>query len=128
MVQRWRARRSIVSPMGKKPPGLSPLDARAADVRVSLALRVWDVVKATKLLRAKADRAAVLAQCERRFDALEALAARLRELDAAIFDAELSSANEETAAAIGALSSDVEAARGAIWDWAASFEIGRAHV
>jgi len=33
-----------------------------------------------------------------------------------------------TAAAIGALSSDVEAARGAIWDWAASFGVLDARV
>src|SRR5262249_18447764 len=52
--------------LAAQPPGLSPLHALAADVRVAIALRVWDVVKAMKLLRAKADRQTVLDQSEAR--------------------------------------------------------------
>jgi hypothetical protein len=109
--------------LADQPPGLSPLLALAADVRVALALRVWDVVKAMKLLRAKADRRAVLDQAEIKLRELEALDRRLVELRARVGDAELSSANEETFAALNALAEDVERERAAIWDWAASFGV-----
>jgi hypothetical protein len=116
-VRTFRAR------LAQQPPGLSPLLALAADVRVALALRVWDVVKAMKLLRPKADRRAVLDQAEIKLSELEALDRRLTELRARVGDAELSTANEETFAALQSLAAEVETEREAIWTWAATFGV-----
>ncbi|MGZ3424961.1 MAG: hypothetical protein ACXVEE_44300, partial [Polyangiales bacterium] len=115
--------RSFRARLAAQPPGLSPLLALAADVRVAIALRVWDVVKAMKLLRPKTDRRAVLDQAEIRLRELEALDRRLAEIRALVGDAELSTANEETFAALQSLAAEVETERDAIWDWAESFHV-----
>lgn len=115
-----------------QPPGLSPLHAMAADVRVGIALRVFDVTKAMRLLRTaageklpeserRAARAKVLAEAETHLAKLEALQTRLRAERAKIGDAELSSANEETWGELVAMDGEVERVRAQIWDWAAGF-------
>lgn len=108
------------------PPGLNPLHAACADVRVDLSLRVWDVIKALKLLRAASITAAVPAQVEERrgflslaeqlMSALEAKRAVLTELRGAIGNAEITPDNEETFAKIAALGAHVEQIRQDLWD------------
>lgn len=107
------------------PPGLSPLAAEAADVRVALALRVFDVTKSMRLQRraiesvgveARARRAAVRRAGNARLDSLAGLAARLASLRGRVEDAELSPHNEALFASLSALSSELEAFRHAVWD------------
>jgi hypothetical protein len=106
------------------PPGLNPLLTAAADVRVALCLRVWDVVKALKLTRAAAakgdaghvTRASLLDVGERCFDKLDGLQRSLGELRAAVVDAEIVPRNERTFEAIAELGSRIEAVRGELWD------------
>jgi hypothetical protein len=110
------------------PPGYNPLLAACADVRVDLSLRVWDVVKALKLLRAASvaakrpgdDRRAFLAMAEREMATLFGLKAELAVLRARVIDAEITPDNEDTHGAIAGLSARVEAARQVFWDRVAS--------
>lgn len=108
------------------PPGLNPLLAACADVRVDLSLRVWDVIKALKLLRAASLTAATPGQVEERrgflllaaqiMSALEGKRAELGELRGAVGNAEITPDNEDTFAKIAALSADVERTRQELWD------------
>ncbi len=122
--------KTFTARLSAHPPGLNPLLALSADVRVSIALRVWDVIKAMRLLRKavpEARRAELLpivrATFEARLVALEGCAAALRTIRARIGDAELSPPNEETFAAIEAAAREVESLRQAIWDDAEAFSV-----
>lgn len=124
--------RSFDARLRALPPGLSPLAAAAADVRVAIALRVFDVTKSMRLQRGaiaglalgdeerRARRAAVRGAAEQRVRTLESLHRRLGALRSAVHDAELSPGNEQTFAALGVLAGEVEALRHAIWDDAAA--------
>jgi hypothetical protein len=108
------------------PPGYNPLLAACADVRVDLSLRVWDVVKALKLLRAAsvaakkpvadAERRGFLVLAEDEMKVLFARKAELALLRARVTDAEITPDNEDTHRAVAALSAKVEAARQSFWD------------
>ena len=104
------------------PPGLNPLLASCADVRVDLSLRVWDVVKALKLLRAasitrgKGDRRSFLRLADDTMRELEAKRAELASLRAAVTDAEMTADNEDTQERVAALASGVEQLRQGLWD------------
>ena len=106
------------------PPGINPLLAACADVRVDLSLRVWDVVKALKLLRAAsvtkglpaADRRAFLTLAADVMGELETKKGELGIVRAAVKDAEITPNNEETHATVLALGAKVEAIRQTLWD------------
>jgi len=115
--------RSFMERLEREPPGLDPLRALAADVRVSIALRVFDVTKSLRLQRNALDAAArrlSLHLAHVHLEALEHASDRLAELRGKLHDAELSTANEERFAALGALAAEVEAIRGHIWHDAAT--------
>jgi hypothetical protein len=108
------------------PPGINPLLASCADVRVDLSLRVWDVIKALKLLRAasvaqgkptaREDRRSFLLLAEDIMRDLERLRAELGVLRAAVTDAEMTPNNEETYAKAADLGACVERTRQRLWD------------
>ncbi len=106
------------------PPGINPLLAACADVRVDLSLRVWDVIKALKLLRAASVAAGKPAEDRRRFLALadgvmrelEVEKAALATVRAQVADAEITPDNEATHAHVLALGARVEAIRQSLWD------------
>jgi hypothetical protein len=108
------------------PPGLNPLLASCADVRVDLSLRVWDVIKALKLLRAAsinagkpqqiAERRSFLALAEDFMVDLEAKRTELHVLRAVVTDAEMTPHNEVTHAKVTGLAARVEQTRQALWD------------
>ncbi len=106
--------RSFMERLARQPPGLDPLRALSADVRVAIALRVFDVTKALRLQRKTAARQA-LERATPQLAALEDAHRRLEALRADIHDAELSPANERRFAALQALSADVDALRERIW-------------
>ncbi len=115
--------RSFMDRLENEPPGLNPLRALAADVRVAIALRVFDVTKSLRLQRQ------VLSASERRLslhlahvhlEAIEHASDRLADLRAELHNAELSSENERRFAALEALAADVESIRAHIWDDAAT--------
>ena len=105
------------------PPGYNPLLASCADVRVDLSLRVWDVVKALKLLRAASlkrggpepERASFLALAEDVMRELEGERGELAVLRGAVRDAEMTPPNEDTYARIKELGSRVERTRQTLW-------------
>jgi hypothetical protein len=101
-------------------PGLNPVLAACADVKVELALRVWDVMKGLKLAREAAGtpaaRAALLARAEETMVALEAARGELAGVRGAIHDAELTARNEDRCDQIAALAARVAAIRTAWWD------------
>ena len=99
------------------------------DVCVDLSLRVWDVVKALKHLRAASvsavklspsgqveERRAFLALAEGVMGELEAKRAQLGELRAAVSNAEITPNNEDTFAKVAHLDADVERVRQRLWD------------
>jgi hypothetical protein len=115
--------RSFMERLSREPPGLNPLRALAADVRVAIALRVYDLTKSLRLQRAALapkDRRVTLHLAHVHLEALEHVTDRLNELREGLHDAELSSANEERFAALEALARDVEELRAHIWDDAAT--------
>lgn len=107
--------RSFMRRLSAQPPGLDPLRAMSADVRVSIALRVFDVTKSLRLQRTTCA-ARALARAEGYLTTLDALHRRLEALRAELHDAELSPANERRFAALNALAADVEALRQQIWE------------
>lgn len=107
--------RSFEARLAAQPPGLDPLRAQAADVRVSIALRVYDVTKALRLQRKAGDREKALARAEGQLASLEDAHRRLNALRDELHDAELSPANESRFVALTALAADVEAIRARIW-------------
>lgn len=108
------------------PPGINPLLASCADVRVDLSLRVWDVIKALKLLRAASIKAAKTTQSEDRRSFLRLAADVMLDLDekrtelatlrAVVADAEMTPDNEDTYARIVDLAGRVERTRQDLWD------------
>jgi hypothetical protein len=108
------------------PPGINPLLASCADVRVDLSLRVWDVIKALKLLRAASLGSGKPAQSEERrsflqlaedvMTDLEAKRTELTALRAVVADAEMTPVNETTHQQVVNLATRVEATRQALWD------------
>ena len=117
---------SFSARLASYPPGINPLLASCADVRVDLSLRVWDVVKALKLLRAAsieaakptqiADRLSFLALAEDVMRDLEGKRAELAILRAVVTDAEMTPNNEDTHARVQDLAARVEQTRQALWD------------
>lgn len=113
-------------------PGLSPLAAYGADVRMAIALRVFDLTKAMRLQRnalvaqglpeeeRRARLRAVRLAADVRVEQLIALHGRLRAVRDAIHDAELSPRNEELFAQLGALAAEVESVRDGLWTDAAA--------
>ncbi len=111
-------------------PGLNPLKAACADTRVELALRVWDVIKALKLVRqaigARSDlsesearrlRAAFLATAEGFLEQLTLYRCELRILRSRVEHAELTARNEAVFAALMRLEREsLPALRSALWD------------
>jgi hypothetical protein len=95
-------------------------------VRVDLSLRVWDVIKALKLLRAAsinagkpqqiAERRSFLALAEDFMVDLEAKRTELHVLRAVVTDAEMTPHNEVTHAKVTGLAARVEQTRQALWD------------
>jgi hypothetical protein len=112
--------RSFQARLDGYPPGLSPLLCACAEVRVAHSLRVWDVVKALKLVRAATPdggaRGAFLATAEGFFGRLDALWAALGGLRARVKSAEMVPRNEAVHGEICALAARVEALRGEVWD------------
>ena len=121
--------RGFAARLEATPPGLSPLLAALADVRVEHASRVWDVVKALRLCRAAlgkgdddglvARRRTLLALGERFFVELDAIGASLASLRRDIVDAELTPRNERILAAVRTVAARVEDLRMRLWDAAA---------
>lgn len=115
--------RSFMARLENEPPGLDPLRALAADVRVAIALRVFDLTKSLRLQRkvlSTSDRRLSLHLAHVHLEAIEHANDRLADLRASLHDAELSTANEERFAALEALARDVESIRTHIWDDAAT--------
>src|SRR5262249_50191381 len=107
---------SFAARLAAYPPGYNPLLAACADVRVDLSLRVWDVIKALKLLRAASvaakrpdgERRAFLAMAEDQMKVLVADKADLGAVRARVLDAEITPDNEDTHGRVAALSAKVE--------------------
>jgi len=108
------------------PPGLNPLLALGADVRVGLALRVFDGTKALRLVRKALEGPGEELRQRRRdflhsvaepyFTALEEQQRALESLRARVTNAEMVPHNERLHADIQALATAVEALRGRLWD------------
>lgn len=121
--------RSFTRRLEAYPPGLNPLRCAWADVRVDLTLRVWDAVKALKLVRKATEGLATDVGRERRaaffeatgpvFERLDGLWAELWALRARIKGAELVPRNQSLHEDIEDLAGDVEALRRDLWAMAA---------
>lgn len=108
------------------PPGLNPLLAECADLRVGIALRVFDGVKALRLVRGAIPGTDADARTRRHiflrdtalpyFAVLEARQREMNQLRARITNAEMVPANERLHAAIGDLVTRVESLRARLWD------------
>ncbi len=99
------------------PPGFDALSAAAADVRVDLALRAFDVTKALRLSRSHTDdRRRTMDEADAFVERLSGLGARLASVAARILDAELSPRNERILAELHDLSREVDAVHQAIWN------------
>ena len=110
--------------LAKVPPGLNPLLAACADVKVEIALRVWDLMKGLKLARDPAGtpeaRVRLLALADATMRDLEACRGELAALRGTIHDAEITSRNEDAYTRIAALAARVAGVRHAWWDALAS--------
>jgi hypothetical protein len=106
--------RSFMDRLASQPPGLDPLRALAADVRVSIALRVFDVTKSLRLQR-KTCPPRALDRATSYLTTLDDLHRGLEALRAEIHDAELSPANERRYGSLNTVATDVEALRQRIW-------------
>ena len=121
-----RGVKAFQSRLDAYPPGLNPLLAQCADVRVGLALRVFDGTKALRLVRKALEGAGESLREQRRqflhgvadtyFAALEEQQRRLETLRAQVTNAEMVPRNERLHADIQALASTVEALRAKLWD------------
>jgi hypothetical protein len=111
--------KSFMDRLAAQPPGLDPLQAMSADVKVAIALRAYDVTKALRLERKSGDRRAALERAQLRLRELDAAHQRLRQLRADIHDAELSPANETRFQALAELADEVDGIRDRIWSNAA---------
>jgi|GEM_PF-1761445 len=113
------------------PRGLNPILCAVAEARLDLALRVWDVTKALRLLRAatikkatpsagERDRAMFLERAEPHLQKLESIQRELQLLRDSVQDAELTPRNEATLAKVFTLANQIEAVRSEIWNWVES--------
>ncbi|WP_224368805.1 hypothetical protein [Hyalangium versicolor] len=108
------------------PPGLNPLLAQCADVRVGLALRVFDGTKALRLVRKALEETGeslreqrgefLRGVAEPYFTTLEEQQRTLESLRARVTNAEMVPRNERLHEDIQALASTVEALRMKLWD------------
>ncbi|HYH96977.1 hypothetical protein [Hyalangium sp.] len=121
-----RGVKAFQSRLDAYPPGLNPLLAQCADVRVALALRVFDGTKALRLVRKALEGAGEALRQRRRdflhgvaepyFTALEEQQRALESLRARVRHAEMVPWNERLHADIQALATTVETLRGWLWD------------
>jgi hypothetical protein len=119
--------KSFQARLDAQPPGLDPLLAAAGDARVALSLRVWDVVKALRMVRAATrDRGArarvwqlAMEHCAR----LTHLAGELARTRREVGNAEMTPWNERVFAESSALATQLEAARDAWWDAVATLGV-----
>lgn len=108
------------------PPGLNPLLSECADVRVGLALRVFDGTKALRLVRKALEGTGESRRQQRQdflrgvaepyFSALEEQQRTLGALRAQVTNAEMVPRNERLHVDIQALAAKVEELRGKLWD------------
>ena len=116
--------RTFQERLAQTPPGFNPLLAAWAETRLDLHLRVWDVIKALKLLRKPArsnhERRGFLNLGEQLIAELQGLRKRLQPLRERITDAEITARNEQTFTAIHALGAEIEAVRQRLWDQVAA--------
>jgi hypothetical protein len=116
------------------PRGLNPILCAVAEARLDLALRVWDVTKALRILRAatlsksaptvgERDRAQFLEQAEPHLQKLEAVQHQLQLLRDSVQDAELTPRNEATLGKVSALANQIEVVRSEIWNWVDSTKL-----
>jgi hypothetical protein len=125
-----RGVKSFQSRLDAYPPGLNPLLAECADVRVGLALRVFDGTKALRLVRKALEGAGEPRRQQRQdflrgvaepyFTALEEQQRALESLRARVTNAEMVPRNERLHVDIQVLATKVEALRGQLWDAVAS--------
>ena len=121
-----RGVKAFQSRLDTYPPGLNPLLAQGADVRVGLALRVFDGTKALRLVRKALEGPGEELRQRRReflhdvaepfFTALEVQQRALESLRARVTNAEMVPHNERLHMDIQALAARVEALRGRLWD------------
>ncbi len=121
-----RGVKAFQSRLDAYPPGLNPLLAQCADVRVGLALRVFDGTKALRLVRKALEGAGetrrqqrldfLRGMAEPYFTALEEQQRTLESLRARVTNAEMVPRNERLHVDIQALAARVEALRERLWD------------
>jgi hypothetical protein len=121
-----RGVKAFQSRLDAYPPGLNPLLALGADVRVGLALRVFDGTKALRLVRKALEGSGEALRQRRRdflhgvaepyFTALEEQQRGLESLRARVTNAEMVPHNERLHADLQALAATVEALRSHLWD------------
>lgn len=134
-VERYIARvERFCDEMANEAPGLNPLLCACADAQLSLRLRVWDIVKSLRLVRAaigeapgavsieerQAQRRAFLDATQPRVDELDLVHRELVSLRAQISDAELVPRNERIFEAIRGIEQRLEVVRTKVWDGVAS--------
>ncbi len=119
--------RSFRARLLARSPGLDPLLAASGDARVGISLRVWDVVKGLRLVRAASEsssvRAAMWACATRACDRVEWLSRDWSRVRAEITNAEITPWNERVFGELEALALRVESARHAFWDDVASLGV-----
>jgi hypothetical protein len=119
--------KSFQTRLDAQPPGLNPLLAVAGDARVALSLRVWDVVKGLRLVRSATQdatsRRSAWAAATAHWDRLARLADDLARTRIEITNAEMTPWNERVFAELGAIATQLEAARDAWWDAIASLGV-----
>jgi hypothetical protein len=121
-----RGVKSFQSRLDAYPPGLNPLLAQCADVRVALALRVFDGTKALRRVRKALEGPGEALRQRRRdllqgltepyFKALEEQQRALESLRVRVTNAEMVPYNERLHADIESLAATVEMLRGKLWD------------
>jgi hypothetical protein len=111
----------------RQPPGLNPLLSAVADARVAHALRVWDVAKALRLVRAgslergapeeqRRVRTAFFSTAEKHLSALDGLLSRLDSIRARVVHAEIVPSNEVIFADVNDVHRDLGLVHDALWD------------
>ncbi|MBL8718521.1 MAG: hypothetical protein JNL79_21250 [Myxococcales bacterium] len=120
-VERYLASvRGFSARLARTPPGFPALAAHAANVRLEIALRGFDVSKALRLCRTRTtDRAATCREFLGHLAVLVDVQRRLEVVEARVLDAELSSRNEHSFEQIERLAGEVAAIHRALWDSAA---------
>ncbi|MBS2023097.1 MAG: hypothetical protein JST92_11840 [Deltaproteobacteria bacterium] len=117
--------------LAKMQRGLNPLLCAISEVKLDVALRVWDVTKALRLLRAatlagqtpeaqRDRRARILQEAEPFLTRLQSVRDALAALRHGVADAELSALSEATYAECKRHHAAVEELRADLWDWVAA--------